>query len=620
MSRHTRSDGLDTAAPRRMSVMRAVGAALSLSFLLAGTVMAADITVNTTADEPLTDPDNGNCTLREAIEAVKGTQVDACPPGVSGLDRILLTGLSGTINLVEALVLHNGTYDIVGPGARQLTISGQNNVRIFDVLGTPNPSLRTVSDITITQGRGPDGGGIINKGRLTVKNVSFVANFADEDGGAIANDGTNATLIVLNCTFSGNGGIEAGAEEEEGGAIVNIDGLVTIANSTFSGNSVPNTGGAIHNSGNNDGTGDVTVINSTISGNDAMVGGAGIFIERGARTILRNTLIAGNTGTNCELVDPGSQFIDEGGNLDDGTTCLLTQNTSISNGFARLDPAGLQNKGGPTDTIALSVDPMSDAIDSGVPAFCADPATVNNLDQRGAPFIRPTDGDGDGNPICDIGAFESPALVSGPNQPPVVTNPGNQTGVVGANVSLAVSAADPDGDTLSYSAAGLPAGLTINSGTGLVTGTLSGAGVSNVTVTVTDNRGGTASTPFTWTVTSSNPGPAPLCVGRPATIYVLDGIVFGGPDDGLPYSGLLRGTDGRDVMVGTAGIDTINGLGGNDRICGGRGQDRLNGGAGNDKLFGEGGKDRLNGGKGSDRCDGGAGRDTARRCERALNL
>ena len=42
----------------------------------------------------------------------------------------------------------------------------------------------------------------------------------------------------------------------------------------------------------------------------------------------------------------------------------------------------------------------------------------------------------------------------GPALPPVVTNPGNQTSAVGAIVNLPISASDPNGNTLSYSATG----------------------------------------------------------------------------------------------------------------------------------------------------------------------
>ena len=88
------------------------------------------------------------------------------------------------------------------------------------------------------------------------------------------------------------------------------------------------------------------------------------------------------------------------------------------------------------------------------------------------------------------------------NRPPVVTNPGNQTSALGTNVNLAISASDPDGNPLSYSATGLPAGLTIGSGTGIVAGIPTTAGTANVTVSVADGQGGASSQSFTWTITS----------------------------------------------------------------------------------------------------------------------
>ena len=58
-----------------------------------------------------------------------------------------------------------------------------------------------------------------------------------------------------------------------------------------------------------------------------------------------------------------------------------------------------------------------------------------------------------------------------------VTNPGNQTGTVGTAVSLQISATDSaSGQTLTYSATGLPAGLSIISSSGLISGTPTTAG------------------------------------------------------------------------------------------------------------------------------------------------
>ncbi|MER7842666.1 putative Ig domain-containing protein [Kitasatospora sp. NPDC096077] len=94
-----------------------------------------------------------------------------------------------------------------------------------------------------------------------------------------------------------------------------------------------------------------------------------------------------------------------------------------------------------------------------------------------------------------------------PGNTVTVTSPGNQSGTVGTAASLQVSASDSaSGQTLSYAATGLPAGLSINSSTGLISGTPTAAGSSSVTVTVTDSTGATGSTTFTWAVAGSGGG------------------------------------------------------------------------------------------------------------------
>jgi hypothetical protein len=87
-----------------------------------------------------------------------------------------------------------------------------------------------------------------------------------------------------------------------------------------------------------------------------------------------------------------------------------------------------------------------------------------------------------------------------------VTDPGAQTSTVGQAAQLPISASDTDGGTLSYSATGLPAGLSINPSTGLIAGTPTTAGASDVTVTATDSTGPTASTQFTWTIATGGSG------------------------------------------------------------------------------------------------------------------
>jgi serine protease len=96
---------------------------------------------------------------------------------------------------------------------------------------------------------------------------------------------------------------------------------------------------------------------------------------------------------------------------------------------------------------------------------------------------------------------------SGSGNTVTVTSPGNQTSTVGTAVSLQIQASDSaSGQTLTYSASGLPAGLSINSSTGLISGTPTTAQTYSVTVTVTDGTGASGGASFTWTVNSAGGG------------------------------------------------------------------------------------------------------------------
>jgi len=86
------------------------------------------------------------------------------------------------------------------------------------------------------------------------------------------------------------------------------------------------------------------------------------------------------------------------------------------------------------------------------------------------------------------------------NLPPTIEAIPDQYNMVGDSASLQVMANDPEGLALRYEATGLPTGASINVVTGLISGTLGEAGVFNVTASVIDSEGQTASTNFTWTV------------------------------------------------------------------------------------------------------------------------
>nr|WP_312886871.1 RICIN domain-containing protein [Actinocrinis puniceicyclus] len=91
-----------------------------------------------------------------------------------------------------------------------------------------------------------------------------------------------------------------------------------------------------------------------------------------------------------------------------------------------------------------------------------------------------------------------------------VTNPGAQTGTVGAAIGgVQIQGSDSAaGQSLTYSASGLPAGLSISS-SGLISGTPTASGTFNVTVTATDTTGASGSASFTWTVSGGSGGGFP---------------------------------------------------------------------------------------------------------------
>lgn len=218
--------------------------------------------------------DSGPGSLRDMI-------ADAGPG-----DTIDLTGLTGTIALTSGHIFIDKNLTLSGPGADQLTISGNNASRIFWIEG----ATVTLEELTLKNGRasaGEVGGAIINNGgTVTITNSTLSDNTAGLHGGAIANIGT---LTVANSTLSGNQALGGGSGQ--GGAIFS-NGPLTVVNSTLSGNTATDVGGGIYTCCDNDAP--LTVINSTLSGNTATNGGG---ISNNSRLTISNSLVAGNTAT-----------------------------------------------------------------------------------------------------------------------------------------------------------------------------------------------------------------------------------------------------------------------------------------------------------------------------------
>ncbi|HEX7281606.1 MAG TPA: DNRLRE domain-containing protein, partial [Vicinamibacterales bacterium] len=85
------------------------------------------------------------------------------------------------------------------------------------------------------------------------------------------------------------------------------------------------------------------------------------------------------------------------------------------------------------------------------------------------------------------------------NRAPLLSQPANQTSILNSSVSLQLTASDPDGNLLSFSATGLPPGVSINNRSGILAGLALAKGTFTVTVRATDGSL-SASRTFTWTV------------------------------------------------------------------------------------------------------------------------
>jgi predicted outer membrane repeat protein len=287
--------------------------------------------------------------------------------------------LSATLGTLVLSNTNPAGVAINGPGQGRVTISGANAFAVFMI----DPYVTaTLSGLTITGGSGTSGGGIVNDGTLTV-NADTVTGNAARTGGGIENIGT------LNITYTTISDNTAGGS---GGGIDN-SGALTLTNDTIADNTA-STGGGISTTG----SGGLTAVNITIAYNHGSGGGID---SSGGPVIIDNTIVALNTdGTvSSDILGTvsGSYNLIGVGGSGGLTTGVNGNQVGVANpGFV---PNGLQNNGGPTETIALL--PNSPAIQTGRSSISG--VTVPKNDQRGA--LRNPEGLNGGTTV-DIGAYE----------------------------------------------------------------------------------------------------------------------------------------------------------------------------------------------------------------------
>ncbi|HEX4945830.1 MAG TPA: right-handed parallel beta-helix repeat-containing protein [Blastocatellia bacterium] len=431
------------------------------------TVQAATFNVTNTND-------SGAGSLRQAI-----TDANAA----AGPHTINITA-TGTVILLSALPSINIPVAIIGPGARDFAVSGNNNTAVGAIFNIALPAATDevrISGITIRDAKnlapGGAGGAIrfLGSGRLTVLDSTIRDNFAQASGGGIdVNDGMGGTVVltIYNTTFL-NQYVTDGLGI--GGAI-NITGAgvtATIVNSTFENNGAA-FGGAIHNGGT------ATLINNTITNNYCA---SGCGVVNAGTTNVKNTIIALNNANPGPGHDISGAFVSQGyniiGRVDGGTGFTNGVNQDqVGTNAAPLDPllGAIANNGGPTDTRLPAAN--SPAIDKG--AAATGPLGPVTLDQRG--LVRPFDNPGIANAVggngSDIGAVERDAVAPVTFAPPLLNVQAagrpNNAGIgdpaicIDPNglVGVAATVTNPNNVALAATfSATLPAGLTPIAGT-----------------------------------------------------------------------------------------------------------------------------------------------------------
>jgi hypothetical protein len=201
-----------------------------------------------------------DCSLRQAVENANAA---------SDADIIGFSGLSGTITLTEGQIDVTYDLDIQGPGAENLTISGDAN-----------------------------GDGVNDINREGAGGDSRIFAFGTEMAGVNAtvsdltlSGGTSATYEKYIPFPPPNGKyIEASSP---GGAIVAVNSTVTISDSTLTDNLASGSGGAVAASTYGPGTGGLEIVNSELSGNEAYAGGGAALVSNSALT-LTDSDVTGN--------------------------------------------------------------------------------------------------------------------------------------------------------------------------------------------------------------------------------------------------------------------------------------------------------------------------------------
>jgi predicted outer membrane repeat protein len=230
-----------------------------------------------------------------------------------------------------------------------------------------------MTNVNFTDNMADNCGGLFDQNNTSkMTNITFTMNTATDRGGGLCNNSLSS--VITNTLFSGN-------KAKSGGGLFSNDYETTYTNVTVSGNSATEDGGGIYAY-----AGNPTVYNSIFwnnldsSGSDTI--SATIYLASSAKITLTNSIVEGSGGSGSWALDQ-SKYID--GDFNKDTDPLF------------ITPVDLTTA--PTDFGDLRLTMNSPAIDTGGDQYITE---ILDLDNN----PRKVDGDGDGDPTVDMGAYE----------------------------------------------------------------------------------------------------------------------------------------------------------------------------------------------------------------------
>ena len=359
------------------------------------------------------EAERGDLDLKKRI-AVFGAGPSTTSVDGAGLDRVF-DARPGSIVRLAGLRVTGGNVNLDGGGVRAMgfvrildSVIDGNTAFFGGGLATRGSGGLSLARVTVRENTAHlDGGGVQldSPGSVTVTESAILLNRAERSGGGIRVD-EDASIFLQNVTVSGNRtpATSNGPGGAEGGGIAAVAGSLRLTNVTIAENRSDFQGFT------GPGQGSRVVSPAQVRADNSIIGPNGLLFD-GRRL-----------GENCS-----GPVTSTGNNVGADLSCGLTA-TADTQG---VDPglAPLNANGGPSLTHALLIGrPAIDRVhvDQNLGLLCV------TRDQRGLP--RPVDGNGDGQPRCDSGAFEVQNRPCEPRPPVVVTV--TQAGAGRVNVSL----------------------------------------------------------------------------------------------------------------------------------------------------------------------------------------